>query len=228
MRECAAPPWTHDTLPVPDPRRRAHDLLKLRRLRAFDREPAWVRDAFARAPFVVVRRAEAAAGFAAVGVRGAERAQRFGTWADTADIESAFAPEDLVHATPHRARAHLPAFAALSALRGAGCVAAFAWGPAGSVGFELATGVPAVSAASDLDLLIRTGAPLSRDDARALLTELTAHAAHAGIHIDAQLETPAGGVALSELAASKARVMARGARGPRLVADPWADVRDSA
>jgi phosphoribosyl-dephospho-CoA transferase len=228
MRVCAAPPWTQDTLPVPDPRRRAHDLLKLRRLRAFDREPAWVRDAFARAPFVVVRRAEAAAGFAAVGVRGAERAQRFGTWADTADIESAFAPEDLVHATPHCARAHLPAFAALTALRGARCIAAFAWGPAGSVGFELATGVPAVRAASDLDLLIRAGTALSRDDAYALLTELTAHAAHAGIRIDVQLETPAGGVALSELAANKARVMARGAQGPRLVADPWADVQDTA
>ena len=47
-------------------------------------------------------------------------------------------------------------------------------------------------------------------------------AAQAGVRIDAQLETPAGGVALAEYASRKARVMARHASGPQLVADPWA------
>jgi phosphoribosyl-dephospho-CoA transferase len=63
---------------------------------------------------------------------------------------------------------------------------------------------------------------LSRDEAQRFLAKLDEHAARAGIRIDAQLETPAGGVALAEYACGKPRVMARHASGPRLVADPWA------
>jgi len=81
---------------------------------------------------------------------------------------------------------------------------------------------PTVSASSDLDLLIRTPEKLSRDAAAHLLDRLQALAHQAGIRVDAQLETPAGGVALVEWAAGKIRVMARHARGPQLIADPWA------
>jgi phosphoribosyl-dephospho-CoA transferase len=103
-----------------------------------------------------------------------------------------------------------------------GPLGGFVWGPTGSAGFELATQAPTVTESSDLDLLIRTPEPLARDIAGALLDQLQGHAKRAGLRIDAQLETPAGGVALAEWAAGKARVLARGAAGPQLLADPWA------
>jgi phosphoribosyl-dephospho-CoA transferase len=201
---------------------RPHDVLRLRRLPVLDGEPAWVRDAFLRAPFAVVRRAYAAPGFAAVGIRGATRAQRYGTWVEDADVEFTVAPEALVAREPMPGRELLPAFSALAALRRApGSLARFVWGPAGSVGFELATRLPTATRSSDLDLLIRTPDKLDQAAAVRLLAELLAHAQRAGIRVDAQLETPAGGVALSELAAGKSHVMARASDGASLVADPW-------
>ncbi|MGF6778352.1 malonate decarboxylase holo-ACP synthase [Paraburkholderia sp. GAS334] len=233
MRICTAPPFSSETVdettrdaagPAGNGTARwhAHDLLRLRHLRHFDGEPAWVRDAFAHAPFAVVRRAQAAAGFVAIGMRGTRRAERYGTWAQAFDVEATIAPEDLVDAAPLSNRRTLPAFIALTALqRDAANLKRFVWGPAGSVGFELATHVPTVTASSDLDLLIRAPESLPKEAAVALLAELQWHAEREGIRIDAQLETPAGGIALAELAAGKAHVIARHAQGPRLVADPW-------
>ncbi|CAB3769153.1 malonate decarboxylase holo-ACP synthase [Paraburkholderia solisilvae] len=204
---------------------RAHDVLRLRRLPARDGEPEWVRDAFLLAPFAVVRRAPAAPDFVAVGIRGASRAQRYGTWAADADVEFAVAPEALAASDPSPGRERLPAFAALATLqRSPGALASCVWGPAGSVGFELATRTPAVTASSDLDLLIRAPDRLRPAVARRLFAELRALAERAGIRVDVQVDTPAGGVALAELAAGKPRVMARAIDGPLLVADPWAAV----
>jgi phosphoribosyl-dephospho-CoA transferase len=224
MRSRAAAPFVGGQSLSCDARWRPHDLLRLRRLPASDDEPAWVRAAFERAPYAVVRRALAAQGVVAVGVRGTGRAQRYGTWAEAGDIESAVPPEALLEAVPLAGRDALRPFAALAVLRSdaAGALAGFAWGPTGSAGFELATCVPTVTESSDLDLLIRAPEPLTRDIARALLNQLQTLAAGAGIRVDAQLETPAGGVALAEWAAGKARVMARDATGPQLIANPWA------
>lgn len=205
-----------------DVRCRPHDLLRLRRLAHAEDEPAWLRDAWARAPFVVVRRASSADGFVAVGVRGPTRAQRYGTWAASVDIERRIAPEHLVNEAPLTFRGDQPAFTALALLlRDATCLHQFAWGPTGSAGFELATRQPTVTASSDLDLLIRTPQPLSLADAQCLVDELQHAALAAGTRIDAQLETPAGGVALAEYAAGKSRVLARSELCPQLVDDPW-------
>ncbi|PLZ02123.1 malonate decarboxylase holo-ACP synthase [Burkholderia sp. WAC0059] len=213
-----------DTPAIVNARWRAHDLLRARRLPAVDGEaPAWLRDAFARAPFAVVRRARAAPGRVAVGLRGTTRAERLAAWLDADDVEAAYSPEDLVALAPLADRAALPAFAALAALRDAPAspLHAFAWGPTGSAGFELAARTPAVQASSDLDLLIRMPRRCDPDTARALLDALDRAARTAHVRIDAQLETPAGGVALAELAADKPRVLVRGADGPYLSADPW-------
>nr|WP_246355761.1 malonate decarboxylase holo-ACP synthase [Paraburkholderia humisilvae] len=206
---------------------RPHDVVRLSRLPKFDGEPVWVRDAFLYAPFAVVRRAQAASGFVAIGIRGAKRAQRYGTWVEHEDVEFALAPEALLTHAPLPGREQLPAFSALAALRRApGCLAQFVWGPAGSVGFELATGRSTATATSDLDLLIRTPDKLHHTAVERLLAELLAHAQRAGIRVDAQLETPAGGVALAELAAGKPHVMARAADGASLVDDPWVKAAD--
>jgi phosphoribosyl-dephospho-CoA transferase len=207
MRTCAAP----------------HDLLRLRRLPSYDGEPDWVRAAFARSPFAVVRRAVAAQGLVAVGMRGNGRAQRYGTWAEAGDIEAAIAPEDLAESLPHDGRHALPAFVMLASVRReAQSLHAFSWGPTGSAGFELATGTPTVTVTSDLDLLIRAPEKLSRDHAAQLLIELESLAKRAGIRVDVQVETPSGGIALAEWVTGKARVMVRHAQGPQLVSDPWA------
>ncbi|ALL67001.1 Phosphoribosyl-dephospho-CoA transferase [Paraburkholderia caribensis MBA4] len=223
---CAAAPFAPDDAPVADDLRwQAHDIVRLRRLESFDNEPAWVRAAFARALFAVVRRAQAPAGWIAIGLRGAARNERYGTWARSDDIEVVLSPEALASLPCALAadRAGLPVFVALDALRrDTSSLGSFMWGPTGSVGFELATGNPTATATSDLDLLLRIPDHLPRDEAQRLQARLDEHAAHAGIRIDAQLETPAGGVALAEYASGKARVMARHASGPRLVVDPWA------
>lgn len=233
MRVCAVAPFLPDQVTASDDSRwHAHDILRLHRLQAFDDEPAWVRDAFARAPFVVVRRAQAAPGFVAVGVRGFARHERYGTWARCEDIEAAVKPEALPSASTLSAeRRSLPALAALAALetlRGdsSSRLDALAWGPTGSVGFELATSIPIVSSTSDLDLLIRIPNRFSLAEAQKLQALFDMHASRAGVRIDVQLETPAGGIALAEYASGKARVMARHASGPRLVADPWAIVHE--
>ncbi|MEW9583654.1 malonate decarboxylase holo-ACP synthase [Paraburkholderia sp. DGU8] len=223
MRARAAAAFVGGHTSSRDVRWRPHDLLRLRRLPACDDEPAWVRAAFERAPYAVVRRALTAEGVVAVGLRGAGRAQRYGTWAEAGDIESVVPPEALLQAEPLAGREALRPFAALADLRSdaAGALAVCAWGPTGSAGFELATRVPAVTESSDLDLLIRAPEPLTQDIARAWLDQMHTLAARAGIRVDAQLETPAGGVALAEWAAGKARVLARDASGPRLIANPW-------
>lgn len=225
MRVCAAPPFASDAPRADDARWRPHDLLRLARLTPVEGEPAWVRPAFARAPFAVVRRAQAAPGFVAAGVRGASRDERFGTWIDVKDIESSASPESLLAVVPPPERAPLAAFVALAALRETpGALDDFAWGPAGSAGFELAAQVPTLTESSDLDVLVRM--PHRSDPAtiRALAASLAHAAQRAGTRVDAQVETPAGGVALAELAQwthGKARVLARASDGARLVADPW-------
>ncbi|OAJ52772.1 malonate decarboxylase holo-ACP synthase [Paraburkholderia ginsengiterrae] len=225
MQVCAAPPFAIDHALSYDARWRSHDLLRLRSLPVSDNEPAWVRDAFERTPYAVVRRALAAEDFVAIGVRGVGRSQRYGAWARSADVVSTVSPEALTSCRPLATRSALPAFTALAALGddATGALSPFVWGPTGSTGFELATQRPTVTESSDLDLLIRTlEAPLARNDASELLAYLQALAQRVGIRLDAQLETPAGGVALAEWAAGKPRVLARHARGPHLTADPWA------
>ncbi len=100
------------------------------------------------------------------------------------------------------------------------------WGPGGSVGFELASGLASVGNDSDLDLVVQLDHAISRSEARALWTRLP----HQGqVRMDVQLQTPAGAVALSEYAMGAGPMVLRSAHGARLTRDPWAEtLRDSA
>ena len=200
---------------------RAHDLLRLDTLPDLADAPSWVAEALARTPFVVVRRAQAAPGRVAIGVRGTTRSERYGMVIGRASIRAVHTPESLSRLAPSTARAELVPFAVLRSLQYALCLRGFAWGPTGSAGFELATGCATLSTTSDLDLLIRTPRPLSREAAQGIHDELAARALSAGIRIDAQLETPAGGVALAEWASGRPRVLVRGSAEPYLSDDPW-------
>jgi phosphoribosyl-dephospho-CoA transferase len=93
-----------------------------------------------------------------------------------------------------------------------------AWGPAGSVGFELASGVPTATPESDLDIVIRAPRRVSVRTARSLCDRF----ARLHVHVDVLLETPDGAVSLSEYARGHVPVLQRTIHGPKLVDDPWA------
>jgi phosphoribosyl-dephospho-CoA transferase len=123
---------------------------------------------------------------------------------------TAASPDDLAQ-SPF---APLRALAALAPrLRALG----LAWGPTGGAGFFLASGLPVLREDSDLDLLVRSPAPLPRATVDALL----AMQAGAGCRVDIQVDTGAGGFALSEYAQGRGRVLLKTGTGPVLVADPW-------
>jgi phosphoribosyl-dephospho-CoA transferase len=198
-----------------------HDLLVLARPDALEAEsplPRWAQARLRLAPLAVVRRAAPRGTALPVGVRGVERHERFAAWLAPEAVTARVTPEALARAARWRARPpRLPALAALDAAGEILAETGLGWGPVGAVGFELASGVPSVSPTSDLDVLVRAPARVSAASARALLAALAGLPAR----VDVQLETPAGGVALAELAAGPRTVVARTAAGPRRVADPW-------
>ncbi|UUN88435.1 malonate decarboxylase holo-ACP synthase [Pseudomonas extremorientalis] len=171
--------------------------------------PAWAKDAVGT---VVVRRAIVAPGFVAVGVRGRLREQRFAALMPMAAVQRRVAPEALRDVVSTR---DLPALQALDQLRPV--LAPLSWGVTGSAGFELATGIEALHAQSDLDLILRTPEPLDRNDARDLLATLD----EVTCAVDLQLQTPFGAVALREWAGPSRRVLLKTANGAHLVTDPW-------
>ena len=174
-------------------------------------EPAWVRPAVTAVPWVVVRRAAAPEGQVAVGVRGSARSERHALRLPLDAIADVTAPEDLrPRPGPARTRAILALRMADPALNSFG----HPWGPTGSAGFELATGAPTTTEASDLDLIIRVPALLSSDCATELLDRLSA----LPTRVECQLATSQGAVALAELAMTTEQILFRTPTGPELVA----------
>jgi phosphoribosyl-dephospho-CoA transferase len=181
--------------------------------------PRWVSAALRRAPWVVVRRARGGR-LIPVGVRGASRTQRFAAWIKTDAVEECVRPAELA-AQRRWALAprglQYPALAVLDAVDALMRERGLTWGPCGSVGFELASAVATVTAASDLDLTVATPKPLSLATALALGAAL----AKLPVRVDVQLEGPHGAVALAEYAAGGRPLVLRTLEGPRLVDNPW-------
>lgn len=198
---------------------KAHDLLRV--ARTFSEAPAWAAHSLERAPFIVVRRASSLDGAIAVGIRGATRSERFGTWLDPRDVEEVLTPEAIRLRRPAGTRATLPAFALLDAIAPLCEASRYTWGPTGSVGFELASGCETVTPSSDLDLLIRAEERLDRMEARSIFDTLAKVARAHSTRIDVQIETAEGAFSLAEFAHPGTRVLLRCADGARLVADPW-------
>jgi phosphoribosyl-dephospho-CoA transferase len=174
--------------------------------------PAWAVDAVGAGHPVVVRRAIAEPGYVTVGVRGQRREQRFATVMPLAAVQRRVTPQALRGVISPR---DLPALRALDQLRP--LLAQQDWGVSGSAGFELASGIEALHALSDLDLILRTPQPLDRKDARTLLAQLDT----APCAVDLQLQTPFGAVALREWAGGSRRVLLKTTGGAHLVIDPW-------
>jgi phosphoribosyl-dephospho-CoA transferase len=205
-----------------------HDLIRLRKatvLAADAPVPAWVEPVLRQIPWVVVRRGHVRDGMMPVGVRGLTRSQRFAAFVAVADIAARFSPEDLTvsgYVIEQKRKDAVPALNALGAVANLLMRRNYRWGPGGSVGFEIATGVATATALSDLDLILRQDHRLEPNQAIELLGAL-AQAAPA--RIDVMLETPNGGVSLADVAARPGQMLVRTPDGPRLSNDPWmADV----
>jgi phosphoribosyl-dephospho-CoA transferase len=130
-------------------------------------------------------------------------------------------PEDLVAQQQWRGNPRADKVAALGALEKIARLwnsQEYAWGPTGSVGFEIATGVPSATTESDLDLMICAPVRLPKEHAESLLQTVSAQP----VAIDVQLETPFGSVALREyVSPSSTRILMKTCNGPKLVLDPW-------
>jgi phosphoribosyl-dephospho-CoA transferase len=198
---------------------RPHDLLWVRAPRAVISPapwPAWVDASWP----LVVRRAEGqGAGLVPVGLRGPLRHQRHAAWLDEAQVSHVLAPEALARSAAWES---IPGggFAALEALH---VLAPYLdeiglpWGPSGSAGFALATGLAVLRADSDLDLLVRAGAaPAARQ-----VEQLKALQGRTRCRLDIQVDTGHGGFALDEWLAGRRQLLLKTARGPLLVEHPW-------
>ena len=138
--------------------------------------PGWTTDALRRQPFVVVRRNSQRPGWLPVGIRGGMRSQRAAAWLPVNAVRTCVTPRMLAarrgwrnaDSVQSRAIAVLDEVEAIVTTHGF----AGAWGPGGSVGAELASGVVCTHAGSDLDLLLYADTVPDKTAARALHAQL--------------------------------------------------------
>jgi phosphoribosyl-dephospho-CoA transferase len=203
--------------PIPYP----HDLLLVKSMTIEEAcmvEPAWVRPAVAKYPWVVVRRAVSPKDRIAVGVRGQERQQRWGGFVRKDQIVKAIAPWHLRSGLANTVRLSLPAMQSLRFLEIELASLSNDWGPGGSVGYELASRAPIVTQGSDLDLVVSAPERFDRDFAQHLLKTI----ALAPGKVDVRIETPWCGFSLEEyVRRNSEKLLVRTSTGPRLTTDPW-------
>lgn len=206
---------------------RVHDLVKLSPIaittlveRAVSSGDLWVHSSLDSAPWAVVRRAlPAADDHVAIGIRGLDRSQRWGTDIPLSEIEEVISVDELVERNSGTLP-HGPAFEALNTFIGL----PFQIGPGGSAGFELHTGWKVTHDRSDLDMVVYFNHPPTPEEIA--LLKKTAEQAAAHTRVDILVETPSGGVAFEELARASGMVpqpsmMLRTSEGPELVTEIW-------
>ena len=207
-----------------DPAPAVHALLRVADLDALVWDagrPDWAPQALQRAPWAVVRRSAPRLSQRPVGVRGGVRSQRVAAWLPDRAVQEYITPQMLAanRAWRQRSIAATPAVAVLDEVTSILAAHGHAgrWGPGGSVGFELASGVPSTTSSSDLDLVLSADEPMAQTEA----TRLHADLSKLPVRIDLLLETPHGAVMLAEYATGTGMTLLRSAQGPRLVCDPW-------
>ena len=198
-----------------------HDLLRIdvtqaRKVLIPDHVDCWnaIEHCLRRASWLVVRRTLYQRGLIPVGIRGVERSQRFAAWLDPQGILEILPPEAL---RTSKGTCDRPALMALQELEQRWSRLLHSWGPTGSVGFELASGVAAVTATSDLDVVLRAKDRLSERALRGLAEDCS----ELSCVTDVQIETPHGAVALEESLSARSKLLLRTRSGPVLVCDPW-------
>jgi phosphoribosyl-dephospho-CoA transferase len=217
--------WTDSPACQAGPAFRPHDLLWAQDwhgLVAHAALPFWVlkvRDAGDPVIAVVRREALSDPALVPVGLRGSNRSQRLGVLLQRAAVVHCVSPEMLIDCvTP--ARQFDPdasrVIAALDRMAPLLNASGLCWGPTGSLGYALATGLPALHSASDIDLLVRAPFPLFAWQAQLL------HAAQASsaCQVDMQIDTGRGGFSFAEWAKGGS-VLLKTDFGPFLTRNPW-------
>lgn len=201
---------------------RPHDLLFFDASGLRSAPPAWATLAWlVNAPAVVRRDSRRDADVIPVGLRGATRSERHQTWLARTAITRCVTPEALaaalIDAGLHIGLAACAALQALQRLAPMLSATGLAWGPTGSVGFALATGLPVLRESSDLDLIVRAPLPLTGEQHQSLLRLCAA----APCRIDLQVETGQGAFAFAEWARAQSTILLKTDAGPLLTDDPW-------
>jgi phosphoribosyl-dephospho-CoA transferase len=181
--------------------------------------PASVRRELEETNFVVVRRGVVTENWVPIGIRGHQRFQRWAAWYPRYAIQEIIKPMDLLtQVDTVKDQGAFPARRALRSLINAWQSFTYPWGPAGSLGFEVATGRQTTTMRSDLDVVIYADEPLPRRDAQRLL----AAADDLEVTVDIRIETPTCGFSLTEYATSPTKtILLRTVAGPILGDDPW-------
>jgi phosphoribosyl-dephospho-CoA transferase len=201
---------------------RTHDLLEIDAnmfIAGNASAPEWVEEALRKTPFVVVRRERTTDQKIPIGVRGAERNQRWAAFCHPTWLKSILTPPQLLTGTIQALRVDAaPALRALQVLKDRWMDLDHPWGPGGSVGFELATGRHVVKPESDLDVVIYADGKITRKQARSL----QARAMNLSAAVDIRVETQARGFSLIEYArGGAAGILLRTPTGLELSDDPW-------
>jgi len=201
---------------------RTHDLLEIDAKQLISSPasvPHWVKEELSESPFVVVRRGLATGREVPIGVRGAQRNQRWASFCHPELVKSILTPSQLLSRTIPKSRADaIPAFRALNFLEDRWMGLALPWGPGGSVGFELASGRHAAKQQSDLDIVIYAERRMRAEEAKSLCDR----ALNLPAVVDIRVETPICGFSLREFASrSPAAILLRAPSGIVLGRDPW-------
>ncbi|ARK29804.1 malonate decarboxylase holo-ACP synthase [Halalkalibacter krulwichiae] len=198
---------------------RTHDLIRVKGMPSFlDNEACeeWVTEAMHEAPFVVVRRAPIENEMIPVGIRGKSRSHRYAAFLHMDELEEVISPEKLANEKRWLENPRLQEIKVLQVLHEVDEILSnhdIVWGPGGSAGFELASGIPTLTTKSDLDLIIRTQPQLLLvEKARQIYQELT----NIETRVDVQLETPIGAIALAEYCLEPEQILTRTKKGPKL------------
>jgi phosphoribosyl-dephospho-CoA transferase len=171
-----------------------------------------------RRPWVVVRRGRISEGLIPVGVRGSQRHERCAGFTRLSEVLETRRPDQLRLLFAEGSRRKLQAFRALSYLESRLAGLDMSWGPGGSVGYELASGIPAVHTDSDLDFILFAPRKLELTEAQDLWRMISS----APGKVDALVETPCCGFSLEEFVTSLPRkILLRTRDGRILGSNPW-------
>jgi phosphoribosyl-dephospho-CoA transferase len=171
-----------------------------------------------RRPWVVVRRGRISDGLIPVGVRGAQRHERCAGFTRSSEVFEIRRPDQLRLMLAEDSRQALQAFRTLSYLESHLVGLDMSWGPGGSVGYELASGIPAVRGESDLDFILFALTKIGITEARDLWRMISS----APGRVDALVETPFCGFSLEEFVTTSPReILLRSSDGRILGSNPW-------
>src|ERR1700733_14226761 len=169
-------------------------------------------------PWVVVRRGRISDGLIPVGVRGAQRHERCAGFIGLSEVLETRRPDQLRLMLAEDSRRALQAFRTLSYLESHLVGLDMTWGPGGSVGYELASGMPAVRDDSDLDFILFAPRKLESTEAQDLWRMISS----APGRVDALVETPLCGFSLKEfVTTSQGKILLRTCDGHILGSNPW-------